>query len=101
MIADIANELHRVRREVMKMGLPDWMIYQALRIEINEYALLEAWHREGSPSINPMRPPTEIMGVRVYAIQERFGAIPAPGWRIINPFEQKRIPMPKDKREAV
>lgn len=104
MIADIANELHRVRRKVrggvlMEHGaritdtvktttFPEWMIDRALRVEVNEYDFYEhCWRNGGEP------PPTEISGVSIYLIPARFEQLPAPGWRIINPFEQPtRVP---------
>lgn len=96
MIADIANELRRVIRELCRshfqvdsshlVRIPEWMIEQGLRVEVNEYDLLEAWHRDHNRMTNG-RPPTEIMGVRLYLLSPQFAdVLPERGWRIINPF---------------
>lgn len=99
MIDDIAKELVRVRRDLRlrafrlsatvsgTASLPEWMIEQALRIEVNEVDFMDAVYR--ARIMLPGQIPDAIMGVRVYLIGQRYPQLPAPGWRIINPFVKK------------
>lgn len=105
MIDDIANELARIRRqlrnsalfvggaiETSSVVLPNWLIDQALRIEVREEALLEAWHsgefdQHGDGRFSPL--PKTIMGVALYIVSRAYtqpDGLPDCGWRIIDPF---------------
>lgn len=93
LIYDIAAALHRTIMRLrngihysneQSFRLTEDVIFRCVRVEVNEYDWFEAHyqHSPGNPDV-----PTEIIGVRVYTISERYGKIPEPGWRIINPFE--------------
>lgn len=101
MINDIANELHKVRRQIRQslifsgsgnqvssMPIPEWLIDQAVRVEVNEYDYIDAWYNDRLN--HGGEPPLTIMGIRVYPIPPRFDQLPSPGWRIVDPFRKPK-----------
>ena len=115
MIDDIAKELEHIKRCLTKsfvysdyqpiiarnyglnaanepikgVRLPHWFIEQGLRIEVNEYDYLDAVRYNVFGRTDPRAVP-KVMGVQVYLISSRYEQLPAPGWRIVNPFERQR-----------